>query len=47
MRPLDPSMRAGLPARRSACRKTYSVMVTSGIVTSGLLLLVIVGRAGA
>src|SRR5205085_5035439 len=34
-RPLGPSISAGLWARRAACRRTYSVTVTSGIVTTG------------
>src|SRR5262245_9925855 len=42
MRPLGPSISAGLSCKRAACRRTYSVTVTSGIVTAGLALLMII-----
>src|SRR5713101_823513 len=41
VRPLGPSISAGLSPSRSAWRSTYSVMETSGIVTAALVLLVI------
>src|SRR5215470_10864689 len=42
VRPLGPSMNAGLSCKRAACRRMYSVTVTSGIVTAGLSLLMII-----
>src|SRR5215472_18107255 len=42
VRPVGPSMIAGLSRSRSACRSTYSPTGTSGIVTSGLVLLMII-----
>ena len=46
-RPLGPSMMAGLSPSRRACRSMYSVMETSGTVTSALRLLTIIAALGA
>src|SRR5574341_1538143 len=42
VRPVGPSINAGLSPSRGAWRSTYSVIDTSGMLTSGLLLVTII-----
>src|SRR5262245_586559 len=42
VRPVGPSISAGLSPRRAAWRRTYSVIDTSGMSTAGLVLLTII-----